>query len=42
MKIEINVGKTQHGQAVMVVARREGPSDPWVFEVVTRTVKAMA
>lgn len=34
MKIEIDVGKTVHGQAVQVVARRAGPRDPWVFEVV--------
>lgn len=34
MKIVIDVGQTNYDQAVQVVARRDRPQDPWLFDIV--------
>lgn len=38
MKIEIDVGKTNYDQSVLVVGERDKPGDPWRFAVVKQAL----
>lgn len=38
MKVEMDVGKSLHGQPVKVIAQRKGPRDPWMFDLVKEPV----
>ena len=38
MKVEIDVGKTQYNQTVLVVGERDKPGDPWRFSLVKQAI----